>query len=70
MNSLQNLKTRSKLFLAFGVMVAMMAAVRPASGCTAVASRVTSVGPSMNTVSSTTASNAKAVCSIERSGTT
>ncbi len=38
------------------------AVVRPASGCSAVASTVTRIGPTMNTASSTTASSAYAVC--------
>ncbi len=38
------------------------AAPRPASGCTVVASTVTTVGPIMKTASSTTASKANAVC--------
>ena len=45
------------------------ALVRPASGWTAVASTVTSAGPMMNTVSSATASNAKAVRRSALSGT-
>ena len=49
--------------------VATIAQVRPASGWTVVASTVTSAGPRMNTVSSTTASKAKAVCRPALSGT-
>ena len=47
---------------------ARIAAVSPAAGLTSVASSVTVIGPTMNTVSSTTASTANAVCSSRLSG--
>ena len=51
--------------------VAKTAAVaRPAHGCQAADSRATRVGPTMKTISSLTASSAKAVSSTRRSAAT
>jgi hypothetical protein len=47
----------------------MMAATRPAAGCSVVASTVAMIGPRMNTTSSAAPSSAKAVVSIDRSVT-